>query len=74
MELEALQEINSEVEALGEYIVVLPPEIDLYTRAMRRKLNLTYDILRDLHLIASEKFGLIFTLPDSLRELYPRSS
>lgn len=73
MELEALQEISSEVEALGEYIVVLPPEIDLYTRAMRRKLNLTYDILTDLHLIASEKFGLVFTLPDSLRELYSKS-
>jgi hypothetical protein len=32
MELEALQEIHSEVRALGAQIVVLTPELERYTR------------------------------------------
>jgi peroxiredoxin len=70
MELEALQGINSEVRALGAQIVVLTPELERYTRALRKKLNLTFDILTDLHLKTAEEFRLIFTLPDYLRELY----
>ena len=46
MELEALQEIHSEVRALGAQIVVITPELERYTRALHKKLNLAYDILR----------------------------
>src|SRR5499425_231006 len=70
MELEALQQIHSEVRALGPQIVVLTPELDRYTRALHKKLNLTFDILTDLHLQIAEQFRLVFTLPDYLRELY----
>src|ERR1700723_1393529 len=70
MELEALQQIHSEVPALGARIVVITPELERYTRAMHKKLNLTFDILTDLHLKTAEQFGLVFTLPDYLRELY----
>jgi peroxiredoxin len=70
MELEALQEIQSEVRAIGADIVVITPELERYTRALRKKLNLTFDILTDLHLKIAEQFGLVFTLPDYLRDLY----
>ena len=70
MELEALRDINSEVKALGAQIVVLTPELDRYTRNLHKKLNLTFDILTDLHLKVAEEFRLVFTLPDYLRELY----
>ena len=70
MELEALQQINAEVKALGAQIVVLTPELERYTRSLHRKLNLTFDILTDLHLKVAEEFRLVFTLPDYLRELY----
>src|ERR1700684_1756319 len=70
MELEALQQVHSEVKALGAQIVVITPELERYTRALHRKLNLTYDILTDLHLKTAEQFRLVFTLPDYLRELY----
>ncbi len=70
MELEALQEIHSQVRRLGASIVVLTPELERYTRAMHKKLNLSFDILTDLHLKTAEQFGLVFTLPDYLRELY----
>ena len=70
MELEALQGIKSEVQALGAQIVVLTPELERYTRALHKKLNLSFDILTDLHLKTAEEFRLVFTLPDYLRELY----
>ena len=70
MELEALQQIYSEVKALGAQIVVLTPEIERYTRALHKKLNLSFDILSDLHLLVAEQYRLVFTLPDYLRDLY----
>ena len=70
MELEALREIHSQVRELGAEILVLTPELERYTRALHKKLNLSYDILSDLHLKTAERFGLVFTLPDYLRELY----
>src|SRR5579864_8143095 len=70
MELEALQGINSEVRALGAQIVVLTPELERYTRALHKKLNLSFDILTVLHLKTAEQFRLVFTLPDYLRDLY----
>jgi len=70
MELEALQEIDSNVRALGARTVVLTPELERYTRSLRKKLNLTFDILTDRHLKVAEQFRLVFALPDSLRDLY----
>jgi peroxiredoxin len=70
MELEALQGIYSDVKDLGAQIVVLTPELERYTRVLHKKLNLTFDILTDLHLKTAEQFHLLYVLPDYLRELY----
>ena len=70
MELEALQEVESEVRALGARIVAITPELERYTRSLHRKLNLRFDLLTDLHLKTAEQFGLVFVLPDYLRDLY----
>src|SRR5215475_4822837 len=70
MELEALQQIYPEVRALGARIVALTPELERYTRSLHKKLNLTFDILTDLHLKTAEQFRLVFALPDYLRDLY----
>jgi peroxiredoxin len=70
MELEALQQIYSEVRALGAQMVVITPELERYTRALHKKLNLSFDILTDPHLKVAEQFRLVFTLPDYLRDLY----
>ena len=70
MELEALQAIDSEVRELGARIVTLTPETERYTRDVHRKLNLTFDILTDLHLKNAGQFRLLFALPDYLRDLY----
>ena len=70
MELEALQQIHSEIRASGAQIVVITPELERYTRALHKKLNLTFDILTDLHLKLAEQLRLVFTLPNYLRDLY----
>jgi len=70
MELEALLQIHPEVKTLGAQIVVLTPELERYTRVPHKKLNLTFDILTDLHQKTAEQFRLVFTLPDYLRDLY----
>ena len=70
MELEALKEIDSEVQGLGARIVVLTPELERFTRALHNKLNLPFDVLTDLHLKIAKQFGLVFTFPDYLRDLY----
>jgi peroxiredoxin len=49
---------------------MLTAELERYTRALHKKLNLSYDILTDLHLKTAEQFRLVFTLPDYLRDLY----
>jgi len=70
MELEALQEVDSEVRALGARNVAITPELERYARNVHRKLNLSFDILTDLHLKVAEQFRLVFVLQDYLRELY----
>ncbi len=70
MELEALKEIDPTVRELGARIVVLTPELERYTRALHKKLGLPFDVLTDLHLKIAEQFGLVFTFPDYLRDLY----
>ena len=70
MELEALQEVHSEIRALGAQLVAITPELERYTRLVHKKSNLTFDILTDLHLKTAEQFGLVHVLPDYLRELY----
>jgi peroxiredoxin len=55
---------------LGATIVAITAELEKYTRLVHRKLNLTFDILTDLHLKTAEQFGLVFVLQDYLRELY----
>jgi peroxiredoxin len=70
MELEVLQEIHSEVRALGAQTLVITRELERYTRALHKKLNLTFDILTDLHLKVAEQFRFVSTLPDYRGDLY----
>lgn len=50
--------------------MALTPELERYKRSLHKKLDLTFDILTDLHLKTAEQFRLVFVLPDYLRDLY----
>ena len=58
------------MRAPGARIVALNPELERYTRSLHKKLNLTFDILTDLHLKTAEQFRLVFVLQDYLRDLH----
>src|SRR5205823_8103535 len=70
MELEALQAVWPQLRALGASIVALSPQLAQYGRAVRRRAKLEFDVLTDLHLRVAEAFGLAFTLPPDLKDLY----
>jgi len=70
MELEALQQVESEIRALGAHLIAITPEQERYTRVVHKKLNATYDILSDLQLKTAQQFGLVYVLPDYLRDIY----
>ena len=67
MELELLQEV--EVRTLGASLAALTLGLLRYTHSVHRRLELTFDILTDLHLKTTEQFRLLYVLPDYLREL-----
>jgi peroxiredoxin len=58
------------LRTLRAQLIAISPELERYTRAVHKKLNLSFDILTDLHLKTAEEYRLVFTFPDSLRELY----
>ena len=70
MELEALQAVWPELRALGASLVAISPQLGQYGRAVRRRAKLEFDVLTDLHLRVAEAFGLVYTLPNDLKELY----
>jgi peroxiredoxin len=70
MELEALQAVWPDLRALGASLVAISPQLAQYGRAARRRAKLEFDVLTDLHLRVAEAYGLAFTLPTDLKELY----
>ncbi|WP_108125173.1 peroxiredoxin-like family protein [Saccharospirillum mangrovi] len=70
MELEALQATLPEFEALGARLVAISPQNPVNSRKSVRKNNLSFPILSDSHNEVAAAFGLRFTLPDYLVELY----
>jgi peroxiredoxin len=70
MELEALQAVWPQLRAVGASLVAISPQLAQYGRAVQRRAKLEFDVLTDLHLRVAEDFGLAFTLPPDLKELY----
>src|SRR5713101_2927493 len=56
--------------ALGASLVVISPELPERTADMAAKQKLAFPILWDEKSKVAEAFGLAFTLPDDLREVY----
>src|SRR5215831_6676154 len=70
MELEALQAVVPQIRELGASLVAISPERPSYGRAVRRRAALEFDVLSDKGLNVAQVFGLVFTLPCHLEELY----
>jgi peroxiredoxin len=65
-----LQAVYGEVRALGADIVVLSPELPPFSADLAEKHKLAFPILNDQGLAIAKSFGLAFTLPEDLKDLY----
>jgi len=70
MELEALQAVLPQIRELGASLVAISPQRLVCGRAGRRRAALEFDVLSDEGLKVAQAFGLAFTLPSYLEELY----
>ena len=70
MELVALQAIVPQVTALGATLVAVSPQLPEHNRDLIRTRQLTFEILSDRGNEVAARFGLRFSLPDYLREVY----
>jgi len=70
MELEALQTVLPQIRELGASLVAISPQRATYGRVVRRRAALQFDVLSDEGLKVAQAFGLVFTLPSYLEELY----
>ena len=58
------------MRALGAEIVVLSPELPTFSAELAAKHKLTFPVLNDHGLTIAKAFGLVFTLPDDLKDVY----
>ncbi len=70
IEMRALQERHGEIEALDATLVAIAPELPTKAEATRAQNDLTHEVLSDAGNAVSRQFGLVFTLPESIREIY----
>jgi peroxiredoxin len=70
MDLEALQQALPMVEGHGAKLLAVSPQTAANTRRSVREAKVTFPILTDLGNEVAALFGLRFTLPDYLQDLY----
>jgi peroxiredoxin len=59
-------------QSLHASLVVITPQLESYGKAMRAKLNLSFDILSDRGNQVASQFGLSFALPEDLKAVYKK--
>jgi peroxiredoxin len=72
LELGALQEALPEIEARGAGAAAITPDTGAAFASVRRDNRLDFDILSDLDFGLALLFGIVFKLPDPIRDQYLR--
>jgi peroxiredoxin len=70
LELQALQAASAQIEARGAGVVAISPQTGSNSRKSQRDNKLSFPILSDEKSRVAAAFGLRFSLPDYLVELY----
>ncbi|NNN00732.1 MAG: AhpC/TSA family protein [Acidimicrobiaceae bacterium] len=70
MELRALQARLGEITSAGATLVAVSPQTPDSSMSTVEKLELAYPVLSDVGNIVARSFGLVFSLPEDLREVY----
>ncbi len=70
MELRELQLKLPEITSLGAQLVAVSPQLPDNSLSTAEKLSLTFEILSDVGNKVARNFGIVFTLPETLRDIY----
>ncbi|HKJ99306.1 MAG TPA: peroxiredoxin-like family protein [Desulfotignum sp.] len=70
MELEALQEAHAKFTSLGATLLMISPQTKEHSRAFKEEKGLTMEILSDPGNSIGEKFGLVYTFTEELKQVY----
>lgn len=70
LELRAYQEALDTIKALGASLIAISPESPDNSLSTAEKNELSFDVLSDTDFEASNKFGLTFTFPEVLVNVY----
>jgi len=70
LDLQALQKALPQIEGLGARLIAVSPQTAANTRRSVRENNISFQILSDQGNEVAAQFGLRFTLPDYLQDLY----
>ena len=71
-ELSALQQAAPEIAARGASLVAITPDTGAALAAAKRDNALGYEVLSDVDFGVALQFGLVYRVPDTIRELYRR--
>ena len=74
LELGALQEALPEIEARGAGAAAITPDTGAAFAAVKRDNRLDFDVLSDVDYGLALLFGIVFKVPDAIRDLYLRLS
>ena len=70
LELHALQQSYPEMSALGATLLAISPQLPDRSRASAEAHQLSFEVLSDVGDVVARKFGLVFTVPESIRPIY----
>ncbi len=70
LELKALQDVNSEIEALGARLLAISPQVPDESLSTAEKNDLEFEVLSDLKGKVADQYGLTFSLDEDLRPIY----
>jgi peroxiredoxin len=68
--LQALQQVLEEIQKMGASLVALSPELPTTAQVTVEKNGLTFRVLSDEGNRVARQFGLVFDLPEDLKEFY----
>ena len=70
LELTALQNVNSEIEALGARLLAISPQVPDESLSTAEKNELEFEVLSDTNSEVADQYGLTFSLDEDLRPIY----
>ncbi len=70
--LKALEGALPDIDALGATLIAITPDTGAALAAVKRTNNLSYDVLSDVDFGVGLTFGVVFRVPEWLKDLYTR--